>query len=88
MSEKDVIRVAAPRDIKFDDLPYKTKEFLLDLRHNEVEEIKDAMELVKMVRSTAKVLRWLVFGIIATIVSFGMGFDAFKKLLLWYKGGP
>lgn len=72
--------------VSFEDLSLETQEFLVRLRGEEIEEIRDAIDMVRNIRGTARFLRWLIYGMIAVLVGMSMGLESFKKIIVWWRG--
>ena len=85
-------------DVKFNDteghefhLSRETIEFLRNLRIDDINELKDGIELLKSIRTVSHVFKWFifgVFGIVFTITSFmSSSHEGFKFLASWFTGG-
>lgn len=73
---------------RFDDLPDRTKEFLSNLREDEIDTLNDGIRLVGAIRTVGTFVRWVIvglLGIFAGVVMFG---EAVGKLVGWFRGWP
>lgn len=71
--------------IKLADLPKYTQEFLKDLREEDVDELKEAMQFMKSVKTVSRFMKWLIItgvSVFVATVSFGEGIMKFKG---WFK---
>lgn len=71
---------------RFDDLPDETKEFLTNLRPDEVGTLKDGIKLVTAIRTVGIFAKWLIVGILGLFVGMMMFLESAQKLLAWFRG--
>ncbi|MBN9600823.1 MAG: hypothetical protein J0G28_14280 [Afipia sp.] len=70
---------------RFDDLPEKTKDFLTNLREEEIDTLSDGIRLVGAIRTVGTFVKWVIVGLIgifAGIVLFG---ESVMKILSWFR---
>lgn len=71
---------------KFDDIPPRTKEFLSNLRDDEIDTLNDGIRLVGAIRTVGTFAKWLIvgmLGIFAGIVVLGV---SVTKIAAWFRG--
>lgn len=71
---------------QFDELPPATKEFLTNLRPDEIRTLNDGIRLVSAIRTVGTFAKWViitVLGILAGIVMFG---ESVAKIAAWSRG--
>ena len=73
------------RPKKMVELPQYTQDFLIGLKRDEVEELQEAMELVRSIRTVSKFLKWVIITSIAIFLSFVSLGEGFFKLRAWFK---
>lgn len=71
---------------RFDDLPPKTKEFLMGLRPDEVETLGDGIRLVNSIRTVGNFVKWLIVGILGLALGTVMFGESVAKILAWFRG--
>ncbi|ABA04799.1 conserved hypothetical protein [Nitrobacter winogradskyi Nb-255] len=72
---------------RFDDLPPATKEFLTNLRPDEIKTLNDGIRLINSALTVGRFMKWVIItmlGILAGIVMFG---ESISKIASWMKGG-
>ena len=70
---------------RFDDLPEKTKEFLSNLRDDEVDTLADGIRLVSAMRTVGAFVKWLIVGILGLFLGVVMFAESVAKILAWFK---
>ena len=76
-------KMADKRDdiiINLDNLSDATKEFLVNLRDEDIEDINYAIQLTKTLRTMGTVMKWLSITIVAVFVGAASLGDAIVKL--------
>jgi hypothetical protein len=71
---------------RFDDLPPKTKAFLMGLRPDEVETLGDGIRLVNSIRTVGNFVKWLIVGILGLALGTVMFGESVAKILAWFRG--
>lgn len=71
---------------RFDDLPPKTKEFLSNLRDDEIDTLNDGIRLVSAIRTAGTFARWVIVGILGIFAGVVMFGEAVGKIVGWFKG--
>jgi len=70
---------------RFNELPSKTKQFLSNLRPDEVDTLNDGIRLVGAIKTVGVFVKWVIIGalgILAGIVMFG---ESIVKIASWFK---
>ena len=73
---------------RFASLPEHVKQFLRELRPEEIHELKEGIEMLRNISTVSKFLKWLIISIVAifvTVVSLG---ESVAKVFKWFKGSP
>lgn len=70
---------------RFDDLPQKTKDFLMGLRPDEVETLGDGIRLVNSIRTVGNFVKWLIVGILGLALGTVMFGESVAKILAWFR---
>jgi hypothetical protein len=73
---------------RFDDLSPKTKEFLSNLRDEEVATLNDGIRLVQAIRTVGTFMKWLIVGAIGIIVGVVMLGESVGKIVGWLRAPP
>lgn len=75
---------------RFDDLPPKTKDFLTNLRADEVDTLNDGIRLVGAVRTVGTFVKWVIVGILGLFVGIVMLGESVAKIIRWlgHAAGP
>lgn len=67
------------------ELPEETREFLAQLRPEDIATIKDGVHLVNAVRTVGTFAKWLIVGILGLFVGAVMFVESIQKMLGWIK---
>ena len=68
---------------RFNELQPKTQEFLSQLREEDVELLKDGLELVRSSRTIGRFMRWLILGILGLVVGTVTLSENLAKIWAW-----
>lgn len=71
---------------KFDDLPERTKDFLSNLRDDEIDTLNDGIRLVGAIRTVGTFAKWLIVGVIGIFAGVVMLGESIAKIALWFRG--
>lgn len=71
---------------RFDDLPEHTKDFLTNLRDDEIDTLNDGIRLVSAMRTVAVFFKWLLVGIGGMILGTVMLGESIVKIAAWLRG--
>lgn len=72
---------------RFDDLPARTKDFLSNLRDEEIDTLNDGIRLVSAIRTVGTFMKWVIVGLIGILAGFVMIGESVSKIASWMKGG-
>ena len=73
------------RPKKMIELPQYTQDFLIGLKEDEVEELQEAMELVRSIRTVSRFLKWMIITTIAIFLSILSLGEGILKMKEWFK---
>lgn len=71
---------------RFDDLPERTKDFLSNLRDDEIDTLNDGIRLVGAIRTVGTFAKWVIVGIIGIFAGIVMLGESVQKIALWFRG--
>ena len=71
---------------RFDDLPERTKDFLSNLRDDEIDTLNDGIRLVGAIRTVGTFAKWVIVGIIGIFAGIVMLGESIQKIALWFRG--
>lgn len=71
---------------RFDDLPERTKEFLANLRPEEIDTLNDGIRLVSAIRTVGTFMKWVIVGLIGILAGFVMIGESISKIAAWLRG--
>lgn len=71
---------------KFDDLPQRTKDFLNNLREDEIDTLNDGIRLVGAIRTVGTFVKWVIVGLIGILAGFVMVGESVSKIAIWIRG--
>ena len=66
------------------ELPEDTRKFLAELREEDIETLKDGLELVRASRTVGRFVKWLILGILGTVVGTVMLYENVVKVIGWF----
>ena len=67
------------------DLPQYTQDFLIELKEDEVEDLHEAMEFIRSIRTVSRFLKWCIITLIAIFLSFVSLGEGILKMKAWFK---
>jgi hypothetical protein len=70
---------------RFDDLPERTKEFLTNLRDEEIDTLTDGIRLVNAVRTVGTFIKWVIIGLLGILSGIVMFGETLMKIAVWFK---
>lgn len=73
------------RPKKMLELPQYTQDFLIDLKEDEVDDLHEAMEFVRSVRTVSRFLKWCIITLFAIFLSFVSLGEGLIKMKAWFK---
>lgn len=69
---------------RFNELPSETQEFLSQLREDDIDLLKDGLELVRSTRTIGRFMRWIVLAALAILMTATALHDNVVKVLTWF----
>lgn len=78
--------VREPAD-RFAQLPESTREWLEQLREEDIQSIHEATKFYHDFKGFGKISKWIVITIVAIFITASQFSDAILKLLGWIRGG-
>lgn len=70
---------------RFDDLPERTKDFLLNLRDDEIDTMNDGIRLVGAIRTVGTFFKWVIVGVIGLFAGVVMFGESLMKIMAWFR---
>jgi len=70
---------------RFDDLPDETKEFLSNLRKEDVLLLKDGLRLVNATQIVGKFVKWVIIGLLGILAGIVMFGESIIKIVGWFR---
>ncbi|KAB2730799.1 hypothetical protein [Brucella intermedia] len=74
---------AAETAVRMAELPEETREFLSQLREEDIALMKDGLDLVRSVRTIGRFMRWVVLGVLATLIGVVSLYENVMKMWSW-----
>ena len=71
---------------RFDDLPERTKDFLLNLRDDEIDTMNDGIRLVGAIRTVGTFVKWLIVGVVGLFAGVVMFGESIARIAAWFRG--
>jgi len=70
---------------RFDDLPERTKDFLLNLRDDEIDTMNDGIRLVGAIRTVGTFVKWVIVGLLGLFAGIVMFGESVMKIMAWFR---
>lgn len=70
---------------RFDDLSEPTKQFLSNLRSDEIDTLNDGIRLVGAIRTVGTFMKWIIVGVIGFFAGVVMLGESVVKIITWFK---
>lgn len=67
------------------ELPEETREFLAQLREDDIKTLKDGLRLVTATMIVGNFVKWVIVGILGIAVGIVMFGESVGKILAWFK---
>ena len=67
------------------ELPEETREFLAQLREDDIKTLKDGVRLVNAIQTVGRFIKWLLVGILGVAVGIVMFGESVGKILAWFR---
>ena len=63
----------------------ETREFLAQLRQEDIKTLKDSLRLVTAIQTVGSFIKWLIVGILGIAVGIVMFGESVAKILMWFR---
>ena len=70
------------------ELPEETREFLAQLREEDIATLKDGVRLVNAIRTVGTFMKWLIVGFLGLVVGVVMLGESVLKIIAWFRPPP
>lgn len=67
------------------ELPEETREFLAQLREDDIATLKDGVKLVNAIRTVGTFMKWMIVGLIGMVVGVVMLGESVAKIIAWLR---
>ncbi|KRA00475.1 hypothetical protein ASD64_01230 [Mesorhizobium sp. Root157] len=67
------------------ELPEETREFLAQLREDDIRTLKDGVKLVNAIQTVGKFFKWLLVGMLGMAVGTVMFGESVSKIVSWFR---
>lgn len=67
------------------ELPEETREFLSQLREDDIKTLKDGVRLVNAIQTVGSFFKWLLVGILGFVVGVVMLGESVMKIIAWFR---
>lgn len=67
------------------ELPEETREFLAQLREDDIQTLKDGVRLVNAIKTVGSFFKWLIVGILGFVVGIVMLGESVGKIIAWFR---
>lgn len=68
---------------RFNELSAETQEFLRQLREDDIELLKDGLDLVRSTRTIGRFMRWMILGFLGLVVGTVTLYENILKMWGW-----
>ena len=75
---------ARPVD-RMSELPPETREFLAQLRKEDIDTLKEGVKLVNAIGTVGTFAKWLIAGVLGLFVGMVMFAEAVQKIMAWFR---
>lgn len=70
---------------RFNELPEETQAFLSQLREDDIELLKDGLDLVRSTRTVGRFMRWTILGFLGIVVGVTTFYENVVKIIGWFR---
>lgn len=67
------------------ELPEETREFLSQLREDDIKTLKDGVRLVNAIQTVGSFMKWLIVGLLGFVVGVVMLGESIAKIVAWFR---
>lgn len=75
---------SAETAVRMAELPEETREFLSQLREEDIALMKDGLDLVRSIRTIGRFMRWVALGVLATLIGVVSLYENVMKMWSWF----
>ncbi len=70
---------------KLIELPEETREFLSQLREEDIDLMKHGLDLIRSMRTIGRFMRWVILGVLAILIGVVSLYENTVKLIAWFQ---
>lgn len=70
---------------RFNELPPETQQFLSGLREEDIDLMKDGLDLIRSLRTIGRFMRWVILGILAIMLGVVSLYENAVKMVSWFQ---
>lgn len=75
----------APVADRMIELPEETREFLSQLREEDIDLMKHGLDLIRSLRTIGRFMRWVILAVLAVLIGVVSLYENTMKLLAWFQ---
>ncbi|MBK0020819.1 hypothetical protein IAE29_03800 [Ochrobactrum sp. S46] len=75
----------APVADRMIELPEETREFLSQLREEDIDLMKHGLDLIRSLRTIGRFMRWVILAVLALLIGVVSLYENTMKLLAWFQ---
>lgn len=72
---------------RFNELPEKTKQFLSDLRDDDIDTLADGIKYMAAAKTIGTFVKWLIVGVLGVVTGVIMFAESIWKIISWFRIG-
>lgn len=73
---------------RYTKLPEHTREFLEDLREEEIDDLRETIEFYRSVKTVGRFMKWLIILMVGAFIGSIALAENVAKVITWFKGAP
>lgn len=70
---------------RFNELPPETQLFLSELREEDIDLMKDGLDLIRSLRTIGRFMRWVILGVLAIMLGMVTIYENAVKMVSWFQ---
>lgn len=67
------------------ELPEETREFLSQLREEDIDLMKHGLDLIRSLRTIGRFMRWVILAVLAMLIGVVSLYENTMKLIAWFQ---
>ena len=75
----------APVADRMIELPEETREFLSQLREEDIDLMKHGLDLIRSLRTIGRFMRWVILAVLAVLIGVVSLYENTMKMLAWFQ---